>query len=661
VTSYSYDALNRRISKTDPDNRTIRYSYDAADRRTGLQNARGGTTTYGYDNAGQLTSITFSDTAMHEIDYGYDAAGRRVSMTDATGQSQYSYDSLGRLTEISTPGPIGRIAPDSGAGALLDGHENVDYSYDLAGRVTQVKYPDSLPNGAAVAVNGQQISNGRPTVTRRYDHAGRLVEVDDFKARRFLFTYDPDGHLTAASYPNATSTANVYDRRGNLTRTTVTNPNGTQLDLPFGYDADNLLTSTTATSALSQLGETYGYDALHQVTSAVVPTGQGTDVIRDNYGYDAGDRITAIQRPTVNLFLSYDNADQLTRASDPLTNTTLATFGYDADGNRTATTDISGTSTAYDYDQRDQLTRYRNQASTTVTTIGAHVSSTLTSSTPADETYHYNGDGLRADFIWDPTTGIPAILEDKTHLFIQGPSGLPLEEVDLAGNALYYHHDQLGSTRLLTNQDGHPVAYSDYDPYGRPIKPVDAALNPLGYAGQYTEAASGLIYLRARWYDPATGTFLTTDPLGVAGGDLNPYGYASRDPINASDPAGLCAIGDFEEAMDAVSEMYAELQSAWAIEETVAAGEAAAEAGSSADLPQAMLQLTAYETEEGFVFTQQIAARKLIATQVSRAEQELNDEIFLEKLGQPATPGGSKAVQILYQLMHLVSQFFPGH
>jgi RHS repeat-associated protein len=220
----------------------------------------------------------------------------------------------------------------------------------------------------------------------------------------------------------------------------------------------------------------------------------------------------------------------------------VATFAHDADGDRTSTTDISGTTVAYDYDQRNELTRYRNQASTTTTTVGAHVSSSLTSTNPADETYHYNGDGLRADIVWDPTTGIPAILEDKTHLFIYGPGGLPLEQVDLAGNALYYHHDQLGSIRLLTNQDGHPIAYSDYDPYGRPIKPVDAALNPLGFAGQYTDAANGLIYMRARWYDPATGTFLTTDPLGLAGGDQNPYGYAGRDPVNRLDPTGLCQI-----------------------------------------------------------------------------------------------------------------------
>jgi uncharacterized protein RhaS with RHS repeats len=46
--------------------------------------------------------------------------------------------------------------------------------------------------------------------------------------------------------------------------------------------------------------------------------------------------------------------------------------------------------------------------------------------------------------------------------------------------------------------------------------------------------------MRARWYDPSTGMFLSTDPLGVAGGDLNLYGYVGRDPINASDPTGTC-------------------------------------------------------------------------------------------------------------------------
>lgn len=61
---------------------------------------------------------------------------------------------------------------------------------------------------------------------------------------------------------------------------------------------------------------------------------------------------------------------------------------------------------------------------------------------------------------------------------------------------------------------------------------------PLRYAGQYTDAQSGLQYLHARMYDPVTGQFLTVDPVGAA--TRAPYAYVGNNPLNGSDPAGLC-------------------------------------------------------------------------------------------------------------------------
>ena len=60
-----------------------------------------------------------------------------------------------------------------------------------------------------------------------------------------------------------------------------------------------------------------------------------------------------------------------------------------------------------------------------------------------------------------------------------------------------------------------------------------------GYAGEYTDA-SGLTYLRARFYDPVTGTFLTRDPLVAQTGA--PYGYAGGNPVTNTDPTGLCLV-----------------------------------------------------------------------------------------------------------------------
>jgi RHS repeat-associated protein len=60
-----------------------------------------------------------------------------------------------------------------------------------------------------------------------------------------------------------------------------------------------------------------------------------------------------------------------------------------------------------------------------------------------------------------------------------------------------------------------------------------------GYTGRELDAATGLMYYRARWYDPQQARFITEDPIGFAGGDTNLYAYVGNDPINFTDPLGL--------------------------------------------------------------------------------------------------------------------------
>jgi RHS repeat-associated protein len=106
-----------------------------------------------------------------------------------------------------------------------------------------------------------------------------------------------------------------------------------------------------------------------------------------------------------------------------------------------------------------------------------------------------------------------------------------------ASGTLYYHHDQLGSTRALTSSTGTVVATYSYDPYGNLTGSTGTATNPLRYAGQYADAESGLYYLRARYYDPATAQFLGRDPIERV--TQQPYQYAHGSPFNEIDPGGL--------------------------------------------------------------------------------------------------------------------------
>jgi RHS repeat-associated protein len=117
-----------------------------------------------------------------------------------------------------------------------------------------------------------------------------------------------------------------------------------------------------------------------------------------------------------------------------------------------------------------------------------------------------------------------------------GPARVTIEQINNSTGAVtYLHHDQTGSTRLLTGSTGTVTGKCSYAAYGTPTC-ERTATTPLGYDGQYASSDTGLIYLRAREYDPATAQF-SRDPLEAISGE--PYAYAGDDPLNVGDPTGL--------------------------------------------------------------------------------------------------------------------------
>jgi RHS repeat-associated protein len=122
------------------------------------------------------------------------------------------------------------------------------------------------------------------------------------------------------------------------------------------------------------------------------------------------------------------------------------------------------------------------------------------------------------------------------------------------GTAYYYTRDHLGSIREMCDSSGNIVARYDYDPYGR-VTPVGTILVPsdFQYAGYYEHAPSGLNLTRGgsggstgRPYDPNTGKWLSRDPLKNAEMSQGPnlYQYVQNEPLNRTDPLGLCDCGN---------------------------------------------------------------------------------------------------------------------
>jgi RHS repeat-associated protein len=351
-------------------------------------------------------------------------------------------------------------------------------------------------------------------VTRTYDKAGRLESVSDWLEHTIKFGYDADSDLMTTTFPTATSGVDKYAYNAAAQMTEVKMSKSTETLASLVYARENVGQVKTVTSK-SLPGEEkpgYTYDENNRLTKG------GTVA----YEYDTSNDPTKIGSSKY----TYDKASELEKGPS-LKDT------YDELGERTKTTPTTGPATTYGYDQSGNL------ISVTRPEEGA---------TPKiEDVYAYDGTGLRASqtingttsyLTWGMSEELPLLLNDGTNNYIYGPNGLPIEQINnTTGAVLYLHHDQQGSTRLLTGSTGKAEATFTYDAYGNQTGHTGTATTPLGYDAQYTSSDTGLIYLRARSYDPTTGQFLSVDPMDAISGE--PYSYAGDDPVNRTDPSGL--------------------------------------------------------------------------------------------------------------------------
>ncbi len=160
--------------------------------------------------------------------------------------------------------------------------------------------------------------------------------------------------------------------------------------------------------------------------------------------------------------------------------------------------------------------------------------------------YTYNGDGLLVSqnidgapttFAWDVAAELPQVLaasNGASYLY-----GLGLLGQQQGGAWQFPLADGLGSVRQLVDPAASVTLAQSFDPFGVPLSPSGG--QPFGYAGEQWDANTSLIYLRARWYNPSLGRFLTRDPIPgppSSPATLNPYAYGRNNPALYVDPSG---------------------------------------------------------------------------------------------------------------------------
>jgi RHS repeat-associated protein len=416
------------------------------------------------------------------VAYAYDAAGRRASMTDGTGATAYAYDELDRLSSVTLPG--GRV---------------VRYEYDPAGHRSRLVYPDGKAVGYA------------------YDDAGRLSGVTDWLGQATAYAHDAAGRLTATTYPTGVVETRAYTGADQLLSLSAAKT-GTTLT-SFAYTLDDAGHRAAVQTPAGP--EAYAYDALYRLTGVAYADGT-----TQAYTYDAvGNRLTEAQGGATTSYATtsyaYDAADRLTS----VTAGAATAYAWDANGNQTGRG-----GDAFTWDAEDRLTG--------ATGGGASAS------------YAYRGDGLRHSktvagattaYTWDVAAAPPVVLQDGQDTYVYGLGGRLVSQTDAAGAQTYFLNDGLGSTAALTDGSGAVRATLAYDAFGAVRATSGAAATEYRFTGQQDDAALGYAYLRARYYDPAPGRFLSKDPLrGSAArpASQHPYGYAFSDPVNAADPTG---------------------------------------------------------------------------------------------------------------------------
>ncbi len=474
-TAFDYDSNGNQTSITYPDGSTEAFTHDTSGNLQSKTDRMNQTINFTYDFRGMLTSKLFPDGTSDT--FTYDAAGNLLSATDENGTIGFIYDSSDRLTQVTYPGG-----------------EVVSYTYDASNNRTQITYPDGavLDYGYDEANRLAQIGeSGQIIAQYAYDQLSRITRRDLGNGNFTTFSYDPSGRLL--DLINSKSTSEIISR--------------------FSYTYDNVgnrLTMTTLAGTTQ-----YIYDGSNQLTQVVLPDGSTI-----TYNLDpAGNRNSVVVDGSTTGYTT-NNLNQYTDVGGD-------TYTYDANGNLTSKTSAQGT-TIYTYDFENRLI----QVGTPTETI----------------TYTYDPFGRRASK--KASFGTTNYFYDDKRVIMETDNlgaaqatyiyGINLDEVLVmrrGGVDYYYAQDGLGSVTDLADFSENIIESFSYDAYGTPSN-QSSVDNPYLFTGREFEPETDMYFYRARYYSPEIGRFITTDPIGFAGGN-NLYTYVSNNPINFVDPSGL--------------------------------------------------------------------------------------------------------------------------
>lgn len=539
TTTYSYDVMNRLTQVVDPDLAVTTYEYDDAGNLAGVTDARLKTTTFSYDQRDRLNGRT--DPLGHSESFSYDGNGNTVSTTNRNGQTiTYEYNGANELTKKTLPVSVITTYTYDNNGNMLtafDPDSRLTMTYDGADRLLTVSTAGSSNQPSRNIVNTydlngnrtmEAVSGGSP-FTFVYDALNRLTSMTEPGTKTFTFSYDAIGRRSQLVYGNGATADYSYDGKSQLT--SLTNTLNGNVVSSFSYEYDHVgnrtAMNTVRSSATVNSSLDYIYDDFYRLVEATNPI----NTVPETFVYDAvGNRLRKTGQLTDSQF---DDANALTEDAD-------YTYTYDNNGNVVEKVNKSTLEvTQYVYDAENRLTQVTKPgitASYRYDALGRRIEK--------------NVSGVVTRYVYD----VARILEEYNGSnvfltrYVYGPG---IDEPLLMGRGFrqYYMTDGLGSTMEFTGTAGETFQTYVYDSFGNIVSQTGTIINPFTYTGREYDPESGLYYYRARYYDPTIGRFLSEDPIGLYGGDINFYAYVRNNPTTYIDPFGREIVIPFPEPL----------------------------------------------------------------------------------------------------------------
>ena len=484
TTTYQYDASGDLLQTTNPDGTTQQYVYNNFGEVTSSTDEDGATITYAYNPNAQLTVENLPGSTSNS--YTYDAHGNMLTADGPGGDWSFTYNSQNLPTTIAEP------------------YGTLTISYGVDGNVTKL------------------VDQTGFTTNYVYDAVGRVSELTGGSGDLIeSYSYNPAGNVISETKGNGTSTTYQYNADGDITEITNLAPGGSvNSQMTYAYNSVGEVTSQTTGGVTTN----YTYDADGELISAVAA---GDSI---EYAYDPdGNRTSVTENGVVTNYASNDVNEYTSTATNGVT----TSYQYDPNGNLIAAT-TSGQTTSYTFNALNQLTGVSGGLNGTFSYVydplGYQISATV--------------NGQTTNNLLDPfgLGNVAAQFNSSATLVAHYTYGLGLvSQVTASGNSYYYDYNLQGSTVGITNSAGVYVNQYSYDPFGQ-VTTISAGIpNPFTFVGQYGVSSdrNGLTYMRARYYEPSIGQFVSNDPLGLGGGDPDVRRYAFNSPLSLIDPTGL--------------------------------------------------------------------------------------------------------------------------